>query len=141
MPKMKKSASDKHQYAQYKSRFEKNTIAKLMKLVKAQPNNEPLKLKLEKYLDKGVPYIRNRKSNGHVCKGLHKELGFVKNQPSEGMKTTMKKVGLDMHWFYGTELKINHKTPNHGQSMCEQFEALGYDKKKRYVRKHKKTTR
>lgn len=136
MPKLKQSASDKHQYSQYKARFEKNQFAKLEKLAKKQPNNKPLQAKLAKADKSGIAYTRNRKSNGHVCKGLYNILGFEKNQPSEGMK----KSKIELHHFYGGEYKINHNTPNHGKSMCEQFEALGYEKKK-YVRKHKKATR
>lgn len=137
MPKLKQSASDKHQYSQYKSKFEKNKLAKLRRLAKSQPNNKPLQARLEKALDKGIRYIRNRKSNGHTCKGMYSILGFVKNQPN-GL---MLKSKLGIHWYSGGEYNFNHIVPNHGKSMCEQFEALGYEKKKRYVRKYKKTAR
>ena len=136
MPKGKQSASDKAQYSAYTHRFEKNKLAKLEKLAISQPNNKPLQEKLKKALDKGVVYTRNRKSGGHKCKGLYAKLGFVKNQPSE----LMKKSKLELHWFYGSD-PTPCPTPNHGQSMCEQFEVLGYTKKKRYVRKYKKTAR
>lgn len=136
MPKLKQSASDKHQYAQYKSRFEKNKLAKLEKTAKAQPNNKPLQAKLEKALDKGIKYTRNRKSKGHVCKGLYKELGFEKNQPNG----IMIKSKLPLHYFYGCELNFNTPKPNHGSSMGDQLEAFGFERKK-YVRKYKKTSR
>lgn len=137
MPKLKQSASDKHQNSAYKSRFMKNQLAKLEKLAKEQPNNKQLQVRLEKAIDKAIPYTRNRKSNGHTCKGLYKELGFVKNQPSD----LMKKSKLEIHWYMGNVLEYNYTIPNHGANMRSQLEMLGfkwggYDK-----RKHKKTTR
>lgn len=136
MPKGKLSASSKAQFKAYPSRFEKNKIAKLEKKVKAQPNNAPLVAKLERYLDKGVPYTRDRKSGGHTCKGLHKELGFVKNLPSE----LMKKSKLEIHWYMGSTFSRGTE-PNHGESMRTQLEALGFKWSGYGRRKHKKTTR
>lgn len=132
MPKLKQSASDKHQYSQYKFRFEKNKLAKLERVAKAQPNNKQVQDRLK---DTKILYTRSRKSNGHVCKGLYNILGFEKNQPSGQML----KSKLSLHWYYGCDLTPSN-TPNHGKSMCEQFEELGY-KKRKYVRKYKKTTR
>ena len=135
MPKLKQGSSQKAQFKAYsnESRFKKNKEAKLEKAAKAQPNNIQLQVALTR--TSGTKYTRNKKSSGHTCKGLYKSLGFVKNQPSEGMK----KSKLELHHFYGCVL-TQANTPNHGKSMCEQFEALGYEKKK-YVRKYKKTTR
>lgn len=137
MPKLKQGSSAKAQYKAYaaEGRHEKNKLAKLIKLAKSQPNNKPVQSALEKALGKGVVYTRNRKSNGHKCRGLNKSLGFEKNQMSE----LMKKSKLDLHWYCGVDLS-KQAIPNHGQSMCVQLESMGY-KKKHYVRKHKKTTR
>lgn len=133
--KTKQSASDKLQYANYKTRFSTNKMAKLEKLAKSQPNNLPLQAALEKAISKGIPYTRNRKSAGHKCKGLYKALGFDKNQASEGIKFTMKKQGLGLHWLIGCDIQYAKEVPNHGKSMAEQFEALGYE------RKYKKASR
>jgi len=135
MPKMKQSASDKAQYSAYKHRFETNKHLKLERTAKAQPNNTQAQSALLKADKNGIQYTRNRKSNGHPCKGLYNKLGFDKNQLSEGKK----KSKLELQHFCGI-LITNSNEPNHGSSMCKQLEALGYEKQK-YVRKHKKTTR
>lgn len=136
MPKLKRGSSDTAQYKAYKTedRHTKNTIAKLARAVKLQPNDKQAANALEKALDKGVPYKR-RKSNGHKCKGLYKILGFEKNQMSDSMK----KTGNGMHWYCGIEIK-NATPPNHGKSMGDQLEEFGYERKK-YGRKNKRTTR
>jgi hypothetical protein len=136
MPKLKQSASDKHQYTKYAFIFDKNKLARLERTAKNQPNNKQVQERLEQLLEDGVKHTRNRKSRGHICKGHYNELGFENNQMNENMKRSK----LELHWFHGPELNFNTSTPNHGLSMGDQFEALGY-KRKRYVRKYKKTTR
>jgi len=137
MSKLKQSASDKGQYSAYSNgRHTKNTLAKLERTVKQQPNNLQAQAALTKALKDGVTYMRSRKSFGHTCKGMNKSLGFDKNQPNEYMKKTK----LDLHWYRGCSVVHNHTVPNHGKSMCDQFIDLGYEKPK-HVRKYKKTTR
>ena len=126
MSKLKQTPAQKAQFATYAATgFQRNKLATMLKTLKTQPNNKQLDLIT------GFKYTRSRKSSGHKCKGLCKELGFVKNMPNGNML----KSKLPLHYFYGAEFEFNHNTPNHGKSMGQQLQELGY------VRKHKKTTR
>jgi len=124
--KLKQSASDKLQYAAYKDRYSKNKLRSLERTAKNQPNNKQAQDALAKALDKGVKYTRNRKINGHKCKGMYNSLGFENNQPSDSMKVVMKKMGLNIHWFTGCVVEFNHDVPNHGKTIKEQLELYGY---------------
>jgi hypothetical protein len=139
MPKLKRGPSDTAYFKKYngESKYLKNKVAKLTKLAADQPNNEQVQKALKLALDGKIPYKRNRKSNGHKCKGLYKILGFINNQMNESMK----KCNLGLHWFCGIDLKPT-TTPYHSSTMCEQLEALGFVKMKNKYgkRKYKKTS-
>lgn len=105
----KSSPSDKAQHSAYKIRntHEKNKIARLERVVRTQPNNVAAAAALENILKKGASYTRNRRSAGHVCKGLYKELGFKDNRPNDKML----KSKLDLRKFFGIELKFSPSLP------------------------------
>jgi len=138
MPKLKQAASAKTQFKAYalERRHEKNKLATMERTAKTQPNNKPLQSRLKKVLNSNILYTRNRKSNGHSCKGLYKILGFVKNQ----LNSLMLKSKLGIQWYAGTSL-VCAEAPNHGQNMRTQLEALGFKWKGYGKRKYKKTAR
>lgn len=134
--KLVRSASSKAQFKAYKmeGRHEKNKINRSIKTAEEQPNNTQLPIN-------NIKYKRNRKSFGHICKGLYKSLGFKNNEPNEFML----KGKAPVHLYYAGEtiFCFNSVVPNTGKSMGEQLEELGF----KYLgprygkRKYKKTSR
>lgn len=133
--KLVRSASDKLQYTAYalEQRYKKNKLARAERTKKKQPNNEQLQ-------DVSEKYTRNRKSLGHICKGIYTSLGFDKNNPTLIMSKG--KAPVHLYQAGNTVFGFNHTVPNHGKSMREQLESLGFEIRKLHgKRKHKKTSR
>ena len=136
--KLVRSASSKAQFKAYalECRHEKNKKAKMERAYAKQPHNEQLRLKLVDMHNKVVKYTRNRKSFGHICKGLYNSLGFEKNQPNEFML----KGKAPIHLYYAGAGIINDTEPNTGKSMRIQLEELGFKWTGYGKRKYKKTS-
>ena len=136
--KLVRSASSKAQFKAYhlECRHEKNKRLKMERAYKAQPHNEALRLKLVDMHRKASQYTRNRKSFGHICKGLYKSLGFDKNQPNEFML----KGKAPIHLYYAGASILNASEPNTGKSMRTQLEELGFKWTGYGKRKYKKTS-
>jgi len=117
-----RSDSDKSQAKDYTFRFANNKLAKMQRALKKQPSNTQLIAAIAKAEKHGITYTRNRKSTGHLCKGLYNSLGFNKNQPNEGMK----KSKLESHWYHGV-LITKVPVPKSKLSVRAQFEALGFN--------------
>ena len=132
--KLVRSASSKAQYKAYalELRHEKNKLNKVLRTAEYQPNNDQVQAIK-------VKYTRNRKSFGHICKGLYNSLGFEKNQPNEFML----KGKAPIHAYYaGANIfAFNNSVPNTGKSMRTQLEELGFKWTGYGKRKYKKTSR
>lgn len=79
------NANQKAHYQRYKAeeRHAKNKIAKLERYVEQSPNDEQAKLALEKLLEEGVPYTRNRraiKPNSTTQIRIRRSEGFSQNR-------------------------------------------------------------
>lgn len=119
--------SYKNQYKAYKaeSREHKNKIKKLQRVVRNQPNNKQAVEALDNTLKGKDSHKSGRRSGGHVCKGLYKELGFKENKPQDIHK---KKA---LHWYMGGEFNFKKNKDiianlaMHGDSISYQLKQLG----------------
>ena len=139
--KLVRSASSKAQFKAYnlENRYTKNKYHKMVRAYMKQPHNEQLRIKIVELHTKIIKYTRNRKSFGHICKGLYNSLGFEKNQPNEFML----KGKAPIHTYYaGANIfAFNNSVPNTGKSMRTQLEELGFKWTGYGKRKYKKTSR
>jgi hypothetical protein len=123
----RKGNSYKNQYKAYngQSKEHKNRIKKLQRVVRNQPNNLQAAEALNKTLKGEHTHKAGRRSGGHVCKGLYKELGFKENKPQEIHK---KKA---LHWYMGGSFNFKQNKDTkanlamHGDSVAYQLRQLG----------------
>ena len=119
-----KSYKDQYKSYRLQDRENKNRIKKLQKVVRSQPENMQAIKALDRALLNKKPHTAGRRGLGHVCKGLHKQLGFIKNKPNEHMKLTM-------HWYMGEHFDFKQNKDvkamlnKHGDSAAYQFRILG----------------
>ena len=136
--------SYKNQYKNYSNedRWIKNTRKRLLKTIKNQPNNAQAVTAL-KALDEGKKtYNRDNDHSEHRCKGLLTAFGFKENKATLAIQSSVfRHTSQEFSSFKG----LPSAPKGDGKSeVRKQMEALGFKarkpKKRRYERKHKKTT-
>lgn len=124
---MRSGKSYKAQYMSYKTNnnHEKNKVAKLRKVVKAQPNNEQAKEALKKVLKSGAVYTRNRKAENE-CKGRMNIFGYENNHATKRIRfSKLWHTTTNFSNWFGPSVSKEAKVTT-SKSVYEQLKELGY---------------